>query len=315
MPTVRTVSEQQPIHGRATTADGDREARRRLCSAHGPALAAAVLRIVGDPRRVEPIVAAVLDEASATDAGLPTDRASVDAWLFALARRHLAANEPAPRSDLHRAAVAQPASPRRAGGSFRRPLDVVPRRPGPTRRAPEPRYTPRAALWIAGAALALAGLALALALVPPTVEPPRARHLPTGELGPLIAPEPGTSRMTAVAVAETVAPPTPGPRLFVHHMGGLAADRARLVADYLAQAGFAVADLRAVPVTIETRTVRFFHAEDRSAALAVADALDRLEEGLPGRGQRRVVDLTHYRPLPERGTVEVWLPPSPPRDG
>lgn len=121
--------------------------------------------------------------------------------------------------------------------------------------------------------------------------------------------------MTAVAVAETVAPRTTGPRLFVHHAGGIAADRARLVADYLTQAGFAVADLRAVPVTIKTRTVRFFFAEDRSAALAVADALDRLEEGLPGRDRRRVVDLAHYRPLPARGTVEVWLPPSPLSNG
>lgn len=139
MPTVRTVGDQEPIHGRSHAADGDRDARRRLASAQAPALAAAVLRIVGDPRRVEPIVAAVLDEACGSDLVLHSDRASVNAWLFALARRHLAANEPAPRSDHLRQAAPQSAVPRSAIASVRRPLDVVPRRLGLADHDPEPR--------------------------------------------------------------------------------------------------------------------------------------------------------------------------------
>ncbi len=315
MPTVRTVSDQQPIHGRADAAADDRDARRQLAGLHGPPLAAALLRIVGDPRRVEPIVAAVLDEACATDAAPATDRASVDAWLLSIARRHIAADVPAPPSDRHRATVLQAGAPRSAVASAARPLAVVPRRPSWARRDGEPRDPTGAALWIAGAALALAGLAVVLAVRPLLVEPPPTAHRPRAELRPIVAPEPRAARTPTVALTEAAALLPAGPRLFVHHSGGTAADRARLVADYLAQAGFAVADLRAAAVTIGTRTVRYFFAEDRAAALAVADALDQLEEGLPGRGPRRVVDLTHYRPLPVRGTIEVWLPPFPLPDG
>ena len=63
--------------------------RRRLAGRHARRLAAVLLPFVGDPRRVEAIVDAVLDEACSAGAAPPTDRDRVDAWLLALARRCL----------------------------------------------------------------------------------------------------------------------------------------------------------------------------------------------------------------------------------
>jgi hypothetical protein len=66
-------------------------------------------------------------------------------------------------------------------------------------------------------------------------------------------------------------------------------------------------EARFVPVAIETPSIRYFHPEDRATALAVAELLDDLPT--PGTVWR-LGDFTDYRPLPRRGTVEVWLPPS-----
>ena len=67
-----------------------------------------------------------------------------------------------------------------------------------------------------------------------------------------------------------------------------------------------------MPVTIATRTVRHFFAEDWALAEAVAATLDRLDDGKPRHDPQWVVDLSHHRPLPAPGTIEVSLPPPPP---
>lgn len=96
---------------------------------------------------------------------------------------------------------------------------------------------------------------------------------------------------------EVQAPPHPVPaqgmRAFIHHAGSPAA--AARLADRLPP-GIALAEIRPVRATPSAGDVRFFFAADRPAAQAMAQRL-----GL------RLRDMSHFRPLPQPGTLEVWL--------
>ena len=60
--------------------------------------------------------------------------------------------------------------------------------------------------------------------------------------------------------------------------------------------------LRSVDFTIATPRVRYFYADDATAAAALADLL-----GQPSNGTWQVQDFTHFRPGPTEGTLEVFI--------
>ena len=70
----------------------------------------------------------------------------------------------------------------------------------------------------------------------------------------------------------------------------------------LASSGALSPEVRTVDITVDSPTVRYFHASDRARAKAVLDLIS--SEGV----RPRLVDLTSYRPLPRPTTIEIWLP-------
>jgi len=88
----------------------------------------------------------------------------------------------------------------------------------------------------------------------------------------------------------------------VHHLasssGEVAARLVRATADAEDQVEF-----RTVPATPGKPLVRYFLPEDKAAAERLAE---KLKERLGSNW--KVQDLTHYRPRPSQGTLEVWLP-------
>lgn len=153
-----------------------------------------------------------------------------------------------------------------------------------------------------------------------------AQTIPAEPLPVEPATEPGPPIVTGAGAAETVEPapartaqaesesvPEPAvaaaPRVFVHYSSEQpgAADAAAQVADNLRAQGFAVADIRAVPIRIETASVRYFHPGDRANAEALHDALGG---ALRGRGFSAgdLKSMNDYDPSPRPGTLEVWVP-------
>jgi hypothetical protein len=101
------------------------------------------------------------------------------------------------------------------------------------------------------------------------------------------------------------------PRVFVHYSTTAAegAADARRITDYLRARGFDVVDIRSVPYPIAVPRVRFFFAADASAARRLTGALAEYRLALPhGQSAVRLQDYAHYRPLPQPGNIEVWLP-------
>lgn len=314
-------------------ASGRPEGRRQLEQARGQRLGQMVLRIVGDPRRAEAIVEATLRDAAGQAASYDPRQMSVDDWLFALARARISANAPlaargpvgAPSAGLPvGAAAAQPGVGVEPRESFPLPGDVIPRRPT-GRRQPAPSAPSGVGrLARAGLALVILAAASAAALVaqrylqaghdlasdpphlasaaPPLLEPEQAAlpGPPARQPAPVLAEAPAATAMAAP------------PRIVVHYAGGdRAGGRALLVADYLALHDLPVVEMRPVPLSIATRSVRYFHAADRDRAEAVAAALDRLDAGKPVVDAARLADFTHYVPKPQPGTIEIWLPAPP----
>jgi hypothetical protein len=161
--------------------------------------------------------------------------------------------------------------------------------------------------------------ALPLAELPPA-EPPlpaiEEQPLPgaLAELSaPLPNPVPAPAEEVLVAMAlprllperASVEPKTPvrvgvGVRVFIHHVARAAeADRlARLLPD-----GVVLAEIRTVRATPAAPDIRYFFADDRDAAERLAQALSRQTGSrVPAR------NFLHFRPLPQPGTLEIWLP-------
>ncbi|MGF1552813.1 MAG: hypothetical protein ACFBWO_09960, partial [Paracoccaceae bacterium] len=100
--------------------------------------------------------------------------------------------------------------------------------------------------------------------------------------------------------APSAGAPAPA-RVVVHYADG-ALGRAAVLAERLRGRLAGAVELRRVPARVSRANLRFFHSADRPLAERVSSLL--APEAPPGR----VRDFTHYRPLPRRGTVEVWLP-------
>lgn len=148
-------------------------------------------------------------------------------------------------------------------------------------------------------------------------EPPVVLDLP-----PIVAPLPALAGVLRVPTtllpgrsALQVAPPvtewaaprlaaatTALPRVFLHHAGQ--PDAAATLARALHGDRFAVAEIRAVRATPNDPAVRYFHAADRPAAVALAQRL-----GQASGTAWRVRDFTFFRPPADPGTLEVWVPP------
>jgi outer membrane biosynthesis protein TonB len=120
------------------------------------------------------------------------------------------------------------------------------------------------------------------------------------EAAPVPEPEPGLAEPAGVAAT---------PRVFVHYSSSQSggADAAAVVAQSLREQGFTVVDIRAVPMSIETASVRYFYSADRANAEALHDALGAV---LRPRGFSAgdLKSMTDYADLPRRGTLEVWVP-------
>lgn len=74
-----------------------------------------------------------------------------------------------------------------------------------------------------------------------------------------------------------------------------------LIDDTLRALGAMRVERRTVPVGPADDQVRYFHATDAAAARALAGELESVFDEV------RVHDLTHYRPAPARGLLELWL--------
>ena len=120
------------------------------------------------------------------------------------------------------------------------------------------------------------------------------------EAAPAPEPEPVPAEPAGVAAA---------PRVFVHYSssqpGG--AEAAVVVASSLREQGFTVVDIRAVPMPIETASVRYFYSADRANAEALHDALGTVMRPR-GFSAGDLKSMTDYADLPRRGTLEVWVP-------
>lgn len=118
-------------------------------------------------------------------------------------------------------------------------------------------------------------------------------------------PAPNAAATQAAPGASTVLPGQPNApvrRAVIHYRAGSAtedverlADRARTLAGRV--------ELRAVPATPSRPGIRYFFNEDAGAAEALAAAL-----ASTGAGTFQVRGFPDYRPSPQPGTIEVWLP-------
>ncbi len=124
---------------------------------------------------------------------------------------------------------------------------------------------------------------------------------------PLPSPSPRPPRAEPASGAGSGAPPLGAAsssghqRVVLHHRAGsyAASEAAGGMAAQVREAGFDLADTRAVTATPSQRVVRYFHAEDAPAAARLAGRL--------GRGWA-LQDFRSYEPLPAPGLLEVWLP-------
>lgn len=95
-------------------------------------------------------------------------------------------------------------------------------------------------------------------------------------------------------------------RVFIHYDAGAAgaSDAAAALYARLAEgSGYATVVLRDVPYAIGSHRVRYYYAADRPAAEALVERL-----GSPAGTDWQLQDFSSYRPLPGRGTLEVFVP-------
>ncbi|SNR69591.1 hypothetical protein SAMN06265378_1181 [Paracoccus sediminis] len=128
------------------------------------------------------------------------------------------------------------------------------------------------------------------------------RHLPDR---PAEATKPPGAEPVPVADPAPAAVPRPAPlsraRVVIHRSRSSDPRASRELARRLREAGAGQVEIRDVGFRMARPSIRYFHAGDRTVSDAVGDLVD------PGR-RDNVADFTHFRPLPRRGTIEVWLP-------
>ena len=177
------------------------------------------------------------------------------------------------------------------------PIDAAPELPPVA--APAPIETANA-----GPPIDLTAQTMPPEAAPPERSPDAPAEVPiaSGAGGADTAPVPTPATEPEPAVAAS-------PRVFGHYSSEQpgAADAAAEVAGNLREQGFTVADIRAVPLRIDTASVRYFYPGDRAKAEALHDALG---SALRGRGFSAgdLKSMTGYDPAPRRGTLEVWVP-------
>jgi hypothetical protein len=100
-------------------------------------------------------------------------------------------------------------------------------------------------------------------------------------------------------------------RIFIHHVADQEDSAlAQRLTDYLRGQGFIVADIRAVDVSVDKPSVRYFFTRDRAASQRLVEQLARISQGGRSLAPDRASDFTHFVPKPRPGSVEVWLPAS-----
>jgi len=107
-------------------------------------------------------------------------------------------------------------------------------------------------------------------------------------------------REAAAARAPVVAVPPAASRVFIHQPTSARDGVAEAVARRLGRHGVTVAAIRPVRATPSAPEIRYFHADDRAAALNLARQL--------GGQTWRVRDFLSYAKPPRPGTLEIWLP-------
>jgi hypothetical protein len=113
--------------------------------------------------------------------------------------------------------------------------------------------------------------------------------------------------------ADEIAPPrTATPvRVSIHHaLGPRNALPAIQLAAYLQGRGFAVAQIRAVESEVERPSVRYFFAGDRADSDRLAETVAAFFAKAADWAPAEVDDFSGALAKPQRGSIEVWLPPS-----
>jgi hypothetical protein len=73
-------------------------------------------------------------------------------------------------------------------------------------------------------------------------------------------------------------------------------DVARSMVEVAARAGFTIDRTVPAPFSVSQTNIRYFHAEDAEASMALANSVDGIAR-----------DFTSFRPTPAAGIVEVWV--------
>lgn len=109
----------------------------------------------------------------------------------------------------------------------------------------------------------------------------------------------------------TIAPAIFAPlRIFVHH-GAADPDGATLargLAADLRAAGAGYVEVKSVPFTVVTTSVRYFRPDDRPATEQVTAAIRPVLTAKGRAAPSTPIDFTDFRPLPRPGTIEIWVP-------
>src|SRR5690606_31216458 len=119
---------------------------------------------------------------------------------------------------------------------------------------------------------------------------------------------PAQAAMPPAAPTPTSAPEPAPPVIAVHYSAydPSGARTARRIAAELAADGFRVSGPRPVRARISSTSVRYFHDADRAAGVrAMRSAAPALRGG--AASAVNMLDLTHYRPQPQTGVLELWI--------
>ncbi len=120
-------------------------------------------------------------------------------------------------------------------------------------------------------------------------------------------PETGGQNPTPLAISSEHAP-----WVYIHYDSSIEAQfrRALDIAVELEERGFVIADLRPVDHDISLPRVRYYFEEDAGVSRDVASLLTTGAQSFEALAEVSLQKFDHFRPLPESGTIEIWLPSS-----
>ncbi|MFZ1431355.1 MAG: hypothetical protein WAS21_31920 [Geminicoccaceae bacterium] len=151
----------------------------------------------------------------------------------------------------------------------------------------------------------------------PAPAPPSQPILPAPDARALLGPPIAAREPAALALPqqlavedEPLAAPMVGPRVVIHYSMGNAsgANLAQSLAATLGGNRFGEPEIRAVPQTVATASVRYFHVGDRDAAVRLVASVRPLLAGAGRAAPVTPIDFTDFTPLPRPGTLEIWVP-------